>query len=82
MVKICEESMSVNFKESKTLCSKTWPRFLVIGSSSDDALKNLSPFAIQKGLDVLAGEPESVKKLRNGSLLIECATERHSKISS
>ena len=33
---------------------------------------------IQKGLEGLAGEPKSVKKLRSGSLLIECATERHS----
>ena len=41
-------------------------------------MKKLSPFAIQKGLESLAGEPKSVKKLRNGSLLIECATERHS----
>ena len=63
----------------KTLTSNTWPRFLVIGSTNDEALKKLSPFAIQKGLDCLAGEPKSVKKLRNGSLLIECPTQRHSK---
>ena len=74
-----EESMSSNFKKTKTLSSKTWPRFLVIGSSNDEALKKLSPFAIQKGLEGLAGEPKSVKKLRSGSLLIECATESHSK---
>ena len=72
-----EESMSSNLKKTKTLSSKTWPRFLVIGSL---ALKKLSPFAIQKGLEGLAGEPKSVKKLRSGSLLIECATEHHSKI--
>ena len=74
-----EESTRVHFKKSKTLTSNTWPRFLVIGSSSDEALKKLSPFAIQKGLEGLAGEPKSVKKLRSGSLLIECATEHHSK---
>ena len=73
-----EESMSTNYKKTKTLSSKTWPRFLVIGSSNDEAFKN-SPFAIQKGLEGLAGEPKSVKKLRSGSLLIECATESHSK---
>ena len=32
-----------------------------------------------KGLEGLAGEPKSDKKLRNGPLLIECATERHFK---
>ena len=66
-------------KKTTTLSSKTWPRFFVIGSSNDEALKKLSPFAIQKGLEGLAGEPKSVKKLRSGSLLIECATESHSK---
>ena len=30
-----EESMSLNFKQYKTLSSKTQPRFLVIGSSND-----------------------------------------------
>ena len=69
-------------KNQRLFVQRPGLRFLVIGSSSDDALKNLSPFAIQKGFDVLAGEPESVKKLRNGSLLIECASERHSEISS
>ena len=77
-----EEAMCLNIKKSKTLSSKTRSRFLVIGSSNDKALKKLSPFAIQKGLEGLAGEPKSVKKLRSGSLLIECATERHSKINS
>ena len=73
------ESMSLSLKKSKTLSSKTWPRFLVDGSSNDEVLKKLSPYAIQKGLEGLAGEPKSVKKLRSGSLLIECATERPSK---
>ncbi|XP_041376818.1 uncharacterized protein LOC121389287 [Gigantopelta aegis] len=66
-------------KKSKVISSKTWPRFLVIGSSDDEALKTLSPFAIPKGLKGLAGEPKSVKKLRSGSLLVECSTESHSR---
>ena len=52
---------------------QTWPRFLVTGSNK------LSPFAIQKRLEGLVGEPKSVKKLRNGSLFVECATENHSR---
>jgi hypothetical protein len=75
-----EESMnSLTNKKTKVISNFAWPRFLVIGSSNDEALKKLSPFAIQKGLIGLAGEPKSVKKLRNGSLLIECLTEAHSK---
>ena len=57
-----EESMSTNYKKTKTLSSKTWPRFLVIGWPNDEALKKLLPFAIQKGLEGLAGEPKSVKE--------------------
>ena len=74
-----EESMSVNLKRTKVVSSKSWPRFLVIGSSDDGALKKLSPFAIEKGLQGLAGELKSVKKLRNGSLLVECLKENQSK---
>ncbi|XP_041357625.1 uncharacterized protein LOC121374586 [Gigantopelta aegis] len=69
------KSTTLNVKKSR----KTWPRFLVIGSSDDEALKKLSPFAIQKGLEGLAGEPKSVKKLTSGSLLVECSTENHSR---
>ena len=41
-------------------------------------MRKLFPFAIQKGLEGLAGEPNHVKKLRNSSLLVESATENHS----
>ncbi|XP_041355359.1 uncharacterized protein LOC121372987 [Gigantopelta aegis] len=74
-----EESMTLHVKKSKVISLKFWPRFLVIGSFVDGALMKLSPFAIQKGLEGLAEEPKSVKKLRNGSLLIECSTESHSR---
>ena len=50
-----------NIKKLKVASLQTWPRFLVIGSSDDESLRKLSPFAIQKGL---AGEPKSVKKVK------------------
>ncbi|XP_041367054.1 uncharacterized protein LOC121381769 [Gigantopelta aegis] len=65
-------------KKSRVI-SSNWPRFLVISSTDDGALKKLSPFAIQKGLVGLAGEPTNVTKMKNGSLLVECSTEKHSK---
>ncbi|XP_041374116.1 uncharacterized protein LOC121387156 [Gigantopelta aegis] len=73
------ESTNLNVNKSKVISGKTWPRFLVIGSSVDGALRKLSPFAIEKGLQGLAGELKTIKKLRNGSVLVECATESHSK---
>ena len=62
-----EESMvkAINAKKSKVTSFKTWPRFLIIGSTNEGALRKLSPFAIDKGLQGLAGSLKSVKKLRN-----------------
>ena len=62
-----DELITNHVKKSKVISLKAWPRFLIIG------------FAIQKGLQGLAGELKTVKKLRNGSLLVECSTESHSK---
>ena len=43
-------------------------------SSSDDLpLNKLSPFAVQKGFQVVAGTLKSIKRLRDGSFLVECA---------
>jgi len=50
------------------------PRFLVVESSSDDLpLSTLSPFAVQKGFQAVAGTLRSIKRLRDGSFLMECA---------
>ena len=73
-----ESKINITSKKTKIVTSESWPRFLVISSSVDGALGKLSPFAIQKGLVGLAGEPKSVKKLKNGSLLVECTKEKHS----
>ncbi|XP_041369839.1 uncharacterized protein LOC121383807 [Gigantopelta aegis] len=74
-----EESMKSKYtvKKSKVISSQNWPRFLVISSTDDGALNKLSPFAIQKAIVGLAGEPKSVKKIKNG-LLVECSTDKHS----
>ena len=48
-----------------------WPRFLIIESASEDLpLQKLSPFAIQKGFQSIAGTLKSI--LRDGSFLVEC----------
>ena len=70
---------TLNAKNSKVTSFKTWPRFLIIGSTDEGALQKLSPFAIDKGLQGWAGSLKSVKKLRNGTLLVECATDGHSR---
>ena len=50
-----------------------WPRFLVVESSSDELLlSTLSSFAVQKGFQAVAGTFKSIKRLRDGSFLVEC----------
>ena len=62
--------------DNKCFCntSNNWPRFLVVESSSDDLPQSkLSPFAVQKGIQAVAGTLKSIKRLRDGSFLVECA---------
>ena len=50
-----------------------WPRFLIVESVSEDLpLQKLSPFAIQNGFQGIAGTLMNIKRLRDGSFLIEC----------
>ena len=50
-----------------------WPRFLVVESSSENLLlSKLSPSAVQKGFQAVARTLKSIKRLRDGSFLVEC----------
>ena len=56
------------------ITSDTWPRFMVITSASEEKpLSKLSPFAVQKGFQAIAGTLKSTKRLRDGSFLVECS---------
>jgi len=56
-----------------------WPRFLVVqGTSVEFPLAKLNPFAIEKGIQGLAGTPVSVRRLRSGDLILEVAKKSHS----
>ncbi|XP_067660296.1 uncharacterized protein [Haliotis asinina] len=55
----------------------SWPRFIVISSADENPLK-LNPFAISKGIHGVCGEVKNVTRLRNGSLLVECARKQQS----
>ena len=57
----------------------SWPRFLVIRSTDQNRpLSKLSPFAVDKGIQGLAGTPKSIKKLKSGDLLVEVVKRAHS----
>ena len=71
-----EESMT---NKSSNISTDNWPRFLVIEPISEGALNSLSPFAVHKALQGLAGELKSVKRIKSGCLLVECNKQNHSK---
>ena len=57
------------------ITSDTWPRFMVITSASEEKpLSKLSPFAVQKGFQAIAGTLKSTKRLRDESFLVECSS--------
>ena len=57
--------------------STNWARFLVVESSSDDLpLGRLSPFVIQQGFQAIAGALKGIKKLKDGSFLVECSRKQ------
>ena len=50
----------------------TFPKFLIIESQDKEKpVASLSPFVIEKQIESLIGTPKSVKKLKNGTLLVE-----------
>ena len=56
------------------------PRFLIIHSEEEGKdISLLSPFLIHKTIMSMAGEPKSIKNLKSGDLLIQCAKEPHEK---
>jgi hypothetical protein len=56
-----------------------WPRFFVVRSmDADKPIGNMSPFLIQKWFAGVSTTGFTIKKLRNGDLLIECATRKAS----
>ena len=68
-----DSDMDLDNEHSYNSCNN-WPMFLVVESTSDDLpLSKLSPFAVQKGFQAVAGTLKSIKRLRDGSFLVECA---------
>ncbi|KAG1682981.1 RNA-directed DNA polymerase from mobile element jockey [Nymphon striatum] len=79
--KINRKEIDDNSPKTNNIISDTiWPRFLVIHQSKVDnskSLSNLSPFAINKVIISLGGEPKSVKKLFSGDILVETQSRSH-----
>ena len=70
--------MTMDFDSAK-ICSR--PRFLLIKGTNDERLLcKLSPFAVNKAFVAMLGsDPFNIKRLRNGSILVEVDKETQSK---
>ena len=70
-----ELMMTYSDTDNKLFLTKNnWPRFIVVKSASEERpLSKLSPFAVQKGFQAIAGTLKSTKRLRDGSFLVECS---------
>ena len=66
--------------EQQNQTASSFARFLIIESVEENKqLSTLSPFVIEKQIESLAGVPKSVKKLRNGNLLVEVDKPQHAR---
>ena len=55
-----------------------FPRFLFgQGTDLQKPLNKLSPFAIKKSIESIAGNPKKVTRLRSGNITIEIERESH-----
>ena len=56
------------------LMNDTWPTYIVLSSANEEKpLSKLSPFAVQKGFQAIAGTLKSTKRLRDRCFLVECS---------
>ena len=66
-------------KAKGTNASNAWVRYLVVeGTDDSKPLAKLSPFAINKFFEGVSADFVSIKRLRGGSFLVECRTQKAS----
>ena len=75
----CPASQPTKSSSSTSTKKPYVPRFLIIHSEKGETTSSLSPFVVHKTIMSIAGEPKSIKNLRSGDLLIQCAKEAHEK---
>ena len=56
-----------------------WPRFLILEGETEQSLKNLSPFLVDKWFQGICSTGfKSIQRQRSGAFLVECSTKRAS----
>ena len=54
-----------------------WPRYLVISSADEGVPLRISPFAVQKGIEGIAGKPDNIKRMQSGDLIVQVSKRSH-----
>lgn len=73
------EDLSSDSEDEARVTSGHWAAWLVVEAvDASRPLSALSPFAVQKGFSGLAGPLKTVKRLRNGTFLVECQSKKQS----
>ena len=76
-----DSESEVRSKLARKGVSEAWPRFLVVeGTDEERPLKDMSPFLVQKAFEGISREITNIKRLRDGNFLVECPTERVSRM--
>ena len=58
-----------------------WPRYLIMTSSDEGkTLNTLSPFAIHKGVNGIAGGDVTIKRQFNGDIYLTCSKKNPNRI--
>ena len=56
-----------------------WPAWLLVeGTDENKPLSALNAFAVDKGFKAIAGQLSSIKRLRNGTFLVQCSSKKQS----
>ncbi len=76
--KRCWES-DVSGSPTSSSSSSSWAQFLMLESPTPDTRIKLTPFALSKAIQGIAGTIAKLTILRSGSVLVECATPNQSK---
>ena len=71
-----EPSPNQSNANTTNMNESSFPRFIVVESTEKKQVTSLSPFIIEKCLQATIGTPKSVKKLANGTLLIEVSRKQ------
>ena len=73
-----KKQCTLEIRETTPVDPDHWPRFLVLHATDEEKpLTSLSPFAIAKGIQGLAGVAKQIKPMPSGDLLVEVTKRAH-----